>query len=102
MNAEVHKKFVVTEMFQDLFYDFKSLVASNKNWLRDTRGEKVYFSKLKEVKVTPRAPGTLFYEYDFEQSEYFKLDTKKYCSSRTRKSQSILSYVCTVLKTAHN
>lgn len=97
-NAKVHKKFVMTEMSQNLFYDFKSLVASNNNWLKDTRGEKVYFSKLKEVKVTPEAPTKLFFKYDFEQNEYFELDTKSYSSSRTRKTQPVPSELKTAYK----
>lgn len=91
MNAKVHKKFVMTEMSQNVFYDFKSLAILNKNWLKDTRGEKIYFLKLKEVKITAETPDKLFYKYDFEQPDYFVLDTKNYSSSRTRKNKTTRS-----------
>lgn len=86
MNAKVNKKFVTTEMSQNSFYDFKLMANSSKNWLTNSRGEKVYYSKMKEVRTTPEASGKLLYKYDLEQNDYFVLDTT-YCSSKTRKSK---------------
>lgn len=86
MNAKIQNKFIINEMSQADFYNFKSQVTSNKNWLHDTNGNKVLFSKIKEVKACPEIPNKLFFKYDFENNDYLVLDTTNRTSSRTRKT----------------
>lgn len=88
MNSKVQNKFVIKEMTQNDFYNLKSQVMTSKNWSQDTNGQKVYFSKIKEVKTRPDASNILLFKYDLESNEYLVLDTTNR-STRTRKTNNV-------------
>ncbi|CAK1587350.1 unnamed protein product [Parnassius mnemosyne] len=80
------KTVAVFDLEKANFYNFKSQVTSLKNWIHDTNGNKVLFSKIKEIKACPDTPNKLFFKYDFENHDYLVLDTTNRTSSRTRKT----------------
>lgn len=74
LNAKVKgEKYNLKEMEQSVFFDLKCLI-SGKNWLKDTQGRKISWSKIMEIKVSHLRPHVLQFKYDFGE-DYFDLDT---------------------------
>lgn len=66
MNAkQTGEKYQVKEMRQTDFYDIKSLITG-QNWLNDTEGNKIYWSKIKEIKVASTNPQSVYFKYDYD------------------------------------
>ncbi|XP_052741442.1 uncharacterized protein LOC128198734 [Bicyclus anynana] len=77
-NAKVQgEKYNVKEMTQDIFFDFKKLVANNKNWEKDNFGNKVSWSKVKEISADPQCPGKLQIKYAFDDETPIIVDTNR-------------------------
>ncbi|CAG5010432.1 unnamed protein product [Parnassius apollo] len=65
-NAKITgRKYQVKQMTQAYFIDFKELIK-RKNWLKDTDGNKIYWSKIKEVVFPYNQPDTVYFRYSFE------------------------------------
>ena len=65
-NAKVTEpKYQVKQMTQNNFIDFKELIKG-KNWLKDINGDKIYWSKIKEVNFSHEHPHSIFFRYSFE------------------------------------
>lgn len=85
LNAKVEGKYNMKEMQQSDFLDIKELTVG-KNWARDTAGNKILWSKVKEVSASSSKPDSLLYRYDFE-SEHSIVNTQTNTrTSRGRKS----------------
>lgn len=71
--------YIVTEVTQDIIYNFKNLVDNSK-WFLNDKKEKIPWSRIKVVHCCSDEPGKLFYKssYDseFEVLNYFT-DTEK-------------------------
>ena len=64
------RRYIVNEMSD--FFDFKSLALSNDlklNWERNVDGEKVKWSKIKEIEVSREDQNSLFYKYSHGDDE---------------------------------
>lgn len=84
LNCRVEgKKYELKEMQQSDFYNIKALIE-NKNWLRDCHGNKVMWSKIREVNTLSSDPDTLHYKYEYE-NEYLSLKTLSMKPARGRK-----------------
>ncbi|XP_053614598.1 uncharacterized protein LOC128677637 [Plodia interpunctella] len=76
------KPYNVVEMDHTKFLDYKSILAS-KNWAKNTNGEVVQWTKIKEVKVFPSDPNKLLYKYNLDESQYMTIVTR----TNTRRRQ---------------
>ncbi|CAG9782066.1 unnamed protein product [Diatraea saccharalis] len=88
LNSKIQgKTYVLKEMQQSDFYDIKELI-DKRYWLRDFKGNKVMWSKIKQVSTFGTDPDTLFFKYDLE-SEFESLKTfSKYTRGRRSKKNN--------------
>lgn len=87
-NAKVTgHKFQVKQMMQADFIDFKELIKG-KNWLKDTDGNKIYWSKIKEVVFPYNQPDTVYFRYSFED-ELQEMQAITRTNSRRRRGDPI-------------
>ncbi|CAH0720974.1 unnamed protein product, partial [Brenthis ino] len=87
MNAkQTGEKYKVKEMRQDNFYDIKSLITG-QNWLNDAKGNKIYWSKIKEIKVAHTHPQSVYFKYDYDD-DYIEMNIRSTTTKNTRKRKS--------------
>lgn len=58
------------------FYNYK-LLLDGRNWAKNTKKQKVSWTKIKEVQVVSNEPYILNYRYNFEEENVMSLITKK-------------------------
>lgn len=58
--------YVVKEITQEDIFDFKALLV-NKNWIKNTKNEKVAWNSIREVKVSAGQNDRIEYKYDFDE-----------------------------------
>lgn len=66
--------YVVTELDQNLILDFKSLLKKKTNWDWDSTGQKVFWSKIKHIKIDNENPDLLYFQYDYLSDQYLSLN----------------------------
>lgn len=71
----------VIEMSLTDFYNFKILLVG-KNWAKNTKKEKVCWTKIKEISVSHENSNIVNYRYDFENEEVMTLIIGRTHSSR--------------------
>jgi hypothetical protein len=77
------ERYEVNEMTQAEFLDIKSL-TSGKNWMRDSEGNKITWTKIKEVSAKGSEPGVFLFKYNFD-NKYSTLLTHNKPKARGRK-----------------
>lgn len=80
--------YTVIEMSFTDFYNYKVLL-DGRNWAKNTKNQKISWTKIREVQVVSNEPYILNYRYSFEEDNVMNLLTKKGYSSR-RKNHSLL------------
>lgn len=94
-NAKVQgKKYNVKEMTQSDFFNFKLLVEEANNWERDVAGNKVSWSKIKQIAADPNYPGKLKFKYNFDEEEYM-IDTNNHSQIPRKRKTKKNSRECT-------
>jgi len=63
---ETGEPYIVKEATTKDFYDFKVLL-SGKNWNKNENKQKVYLSKMRDVKVNFDEPDIFYYKTDFDE-----------------------------------
>lgn len=85
-NAKVGQRYNVKEMTQQDFIDFKKLVNNNSNWAKTICGEKINWTKIKEISVDPASPGKLHIRYEFDAETPIIVDTYRQNRGRRKKT----------------
>lgn len=84
-NAKVTgHKYQVKQMTQSDFIDFKEI--KGKNWLKDTNGDKIYWSKIKEVDFSHDHPNIIYFRYSLED-ELREMQIMTRTNSRRRRGE---------------
>lgn len=86
-NAKVEgEKFDVKEMTREDFYDVKKLVPKNGvNWTQDNNGNRVYWSRIREIVVKAGQDDTIFFKYGLKEPQKF-IKTSKVIGSRRKRN----------------
>ncbi|CAH2100600.1 unnamed protein product [Euphydryas editha] len=106
MNAkQTGEKYKLKEMRQTDFYNIKDLITG-QNWLNDTKGKRIYWSKIKQIKVTYTNPHSLYYKYEYDE-DFSEMITASTSTENTRKRKSTTnattsSVTDVILKPAYN
>ncbi|XP_045450125.1 uncharacterized protein LOC123658877 [Melitaea cinxia] len=88
MNAkQTGEKYNVKEMRQTDFYDLKKLITG-QNWLKDSNGIKIYWSKIKQIKVCYTNPHSLYYKYEYDGDFNELIVTTSISTKNTRKRKT--------------
>lgn len=67
--------YIVKEVTQDMVFNLKKIVFA-PNWISNTEGAKVPWSKVKVIHTSHAKPGKLFYKLEFD-SDYLEVDVMK-------------------------
>jgi hypothetical protein len=70
------KPYIVKEMSHNIFFNYKELL-NGKNWTVNTRGQKVQWTKIKELFISASDPQTICYKYDLSEDFYYSIHLKK-------------------------
>lgn len=95
MAKTVGKVYNVTEMSQEDFLDFKSLVG-NKNWKTDNGKGMIKISQIKEISTSYNTPNVIFLKYDLS-SDSIRCDLTKAKRGRPSRIDQFPSKVYTNL-----
>lgn len=94
-NAKVEgEKFDVKEMTREDFYDIKKLIPKKgMNWTEDNKGNKVYWSKIREVVVRAGQEDKIYFKYTLKESHSF-IETSKVIGSRRKRNNTMSVQAC--------
>lgn len=99
-NAKVSgSRYVVKQMTQAEIFDFKDLIKG-KNWFSDVNSAKIYWSKVKEVCVSPDRPDQIKFRYFLDQP-YQEMQMAR-PNSRRRRGEAVASVHDERLKPAYS
>ncbi|KAJ8914399.1 hypothetical protein NQ315_017493 [Exocentrus adspersus] len=68
-------QYKVQEMAKEFIFDLKDLqLQTTLNWDKDINNEKVKWQKIKIIETNPRYPDTILFKYEYEASEYNRIN----------------------------
>lgn len=86
--AKAAKPYKVTEVSQELIFDFKSCLPLFNNWKKGTNGENVMWNQMCEIHITEE-PFKINYKYTFEDDTSHSIEC--FSSKNTRNRQNELT-----------
>lgn len=90
MNAkQIGEKYKLKEMRQTDFHDLKKLITG-QSWLKDSKGIKIYWSKIKQIKVCYTNPHSLYYKYEYDGDfNEIIITTSKHKKLKTQENEKL-------------